>query len=792
LKIKYEKLKEGKIIWFSGFNRNRNRKNNFGFIDDPEEEDTFVHKSEVIYDEDLAILDSDSNPNKAKGIIVNYKLKYNEIKNKKDAYQVTLKRVIGFTKSHQSKLKEFYIRSGQVIKYESIRDLNPNSEEDQEKIKDFAKDLSLENFINLTRYLLTEDAYQNILEVLANFIETKKANQDETTINELFTSYPIYLNCSLSYLDYLTDQSLFSIASNSLSSNLHLDCTDEILDRLVEPKKDNIFQIHQLNHSFLSRLAQKIEYWNYLSLDELTYLYFQQKENINQIDSSRFLQVVIDKLRNSQNTVNTQIWETIKPLKEYVEYHGKLWNIAPEYIKVNIIKKRYQKFLQIVEDWKNYKPKDAEAITINCKTAYDFTNSDETLAMEWAEDAQERPSQFTKSTMFSARGAEKAAIFHYETRGYQVKDTAIQQVDGFSEDWKLYDIQVTSSTRTKYIDVKNARSSYSKNNRFSEFCVPTFKKQCNNEDVIILGVFSPYFPNLPVPKRYINSKNIKILGEVTKPLLEQLQERCSKLSPQLEITIKRESKYKKNYLSEYLPIWAFDFDEDFYSERLKIEEQFRNLSSNEIPPLSELKLLRLFPLSLALSSTLSFPSSWKKNLNSSQLRFAEILKFLVDGNNTDTGNEDIKVVKLFHIFLAVLLHFLENCLHPDPNFSPSMYKQILFIDSPYTMGTYDPIGFIANICDVLETVWNKCREELLSFSYFKFDSRGLLRGKEKSTGTYKTILAYCGGWRKNKNKEIIAPCGNEPLYIGCHETCPYCHKLICDQCGFCQENCSRG
>jgi len=307
LKIKYEKLKEGKIIWFSGFNRNRNRKNNFGFIDDPEEEDTFVHKSEVIYDEDLAILDSDSNPNKAKGIIVNYKLKYNEIKNKKDAYQVTLKRVIGFAKSHQSKLKEFYIRSGQVIKYESIRDLNPNSEEDQEKIKDFAKDLSLENFINLTRYLLTEDAYQNILEVLANFIETKKANQDETTINELFTSYPIYLNCSLSYLDYLTDQSLFSIASNSLSSNLHLDCTDEILDRLVEPKKDNIFQIRQLNHSFLSRLAQKIEYWNYLSLDELTYLYSQQKENINQIDSSRFLQVVIDKLRNSQNTVNTQI-----------------------------------------------------------------------------------------------------------------------------------------------------------------------------------------------------------------------------------------------------------------------------------------------------------------------------------------------------------------------------------------------------------------------------------------------------------------------------------------------------
>lgn len=539
-------------------------------------------------------------------------------------------------------------------------------------------------------------------------------------------------------------------------------------------------------------MAQKIEYWNYLSLDELTYLYSQQKENINQTDSSRFLQVVIDKLRNSQNTVNTQIWETIKPLKEHVEYHGRLWDIAPEYIQVNIIKKHYQKFLQIVEDWKNYEPKDAEAITVNCKTAYDFEDSDKTLAMEWAEDAQERPSQFTKSTMFSARGAEKAATYHYEKRGYQVKDTAIQQVEHLSEDWKLYDLQVKSSTWTKYIDVKNARSSYSKNNRFSEFCVPRFKKQRDNkEDVIILGVFSPYFPSFPVPQRYINGKSIKILGEVTEPVLKQLQERCSNLCPQLEVTIKRESKYKKNYLSEYLPIWAFDFDEEFYHERLQIEETFRNLSLDEIPPLSELKLLQLPTLSLALSSTLSFPYSWKKDLNDSQLRFATILRSLVNGNETDTGNKDNEVVKLSHIFLAVLIHFLENCMNPNPNFSPKMYKQILLTDCPYTMGTYDPIGFIANICDVLETVWNKCRDDLLSFSYFKFDSRGLLRGKERETGTYKTILAYCGGWRKNKDKEIIAPCGNEPLYLGYHQTCPSCQKLICDKCGFCQENCSR-
>jgi cold shock CspA family protein len=782
-------IKEGKIIWFSGFDNNKNRKNPFGFIDDPEEGDTFFHKSEVIDDEDLVILESDSNPNKAKGIIVNYYLKYNKRKNNKDAHQVTLKRVIDFAKSHKSKLQEFYLRSSQVIKYEPIRDLKPHSNEDQERIKDFAKNLSIEDFVKLTQYLVREEADQYIPEILQDFIETQNLHQDaESIINQLFIRYPIYLNYCSHYLERLTNNSLLDIASNSSFTEISLDSTNSILERLINLREDNFFQVHQLNHHFLSRLAQESRYWNYLSLKELTYLYSKEKQTINQTDSSSFLRVVINRLE-TEETVDTQIWETIDKLRDFVEYHGKLWDIAPYFIKVNIIRKRYQTFLQIVDDWKKYKPKDAETVTIDCNIAYDFEDSDQTLAMKWAKDAQEIPSQFTKSTMFSARGAEKAATYHYQKRGYQVKDTAIQQVEDLSEDWKLYDLQVNSSTWTKYIDVKNARSSYSNNNRFSEFCVPRFKKQRDNEDIIILGVFSPYIKKLP--EECLSRYPIKILGEITESFLKKLEKRFSNLCAQLEVTIKRESKSKKNHLSEYLPIWAFDFDEDFYSERLQLEKRFRNLSLDEIPPLSELKLLQLSPLSLALSSTLNFPSSWKNELNDFQLRFATILRSLVNGNETDTGNEDIKVVKLSHIFLAVLIHFLENCLNPDPNFSPSIYKQLLFTNSPYTMGTYDPMGFIANICDVLETVWNKCREELLSFSYFKFDSRGLLRGKEKSTGKYKTILAYCGGWRKNKDKEIIAPCGNEPLYIGYHETCPYCHKLICDKCGFCQENCSR-
>ena len=782
-------FKEGKMLWFGGFNSKKNQNNDFGFLSDPEEGDIFFHQSEIVSEEDLSFLELDINKGeKGKGIVVNYQLKYNKRKNKQYASQLKLKRVIDFQK-YDNAVKEFYIRSLISTKYEPIRELNPNIQEDREKIKDFAQGLNIEDFVKLTQYLMNEEVEQYIPEVLEHFLDTKKPSQDrESIINQLFSRSPIYLSYCSYYLEQLTDESLLEIASNSSFSDIGLDYTEYILERLIDSREHNFFEIHQFNHHFLSRLTQESKYWNYLTLEELTYLYRNKKQNIEQTDLSSFLGIVINRLEEEE-TVDVQVWKTIDRLRDCIEYHGKLWDIAPDFIKVDIIRERYQKFLQIVDDWKNYEPKDAEAIRVDTSIAYNFTESDESLAMEWAEDGMSQASNFTKSTMFSARGAEKAAIHHYQERGYQIKDTAIQQVEGSSQDWKLYDLQVQSSNYTKYIDVKNARSSYSNKNRFSEFCVPRFKKQGDNKDIIILGVFSPYIKNLPEETR--SGDPIRILGEVTEPLLKQLQERCSSLCPQLDITIKRENQYKQNYLSEYLPIWAFDFDEEFYQERLQIEERFRNLSSDEIPPLSELKLLQLSPLSLALSSRLSFPNSWKQDLTKSELRFAKILRSLVNGNKTDGGQENIKVVKLSHIFLAILIHFLENCLHPSFSFSPKIYKQMLFTDSPDTMGAYDPISFIASICNVLETVWNNCREDLLNFSYFKFDSRGLLRGKEKSTGKYKTILAYCGGWRKDENNKPIAPCGNEPLYIGHHQTCPSCQKLICDKCEFCQQDCPR-
>ncbi|WP_216627636.1 hypothetical protein, partial [Picosynechococcus sp. NKBG042902] len=57
-------------------------------------------------------------------------------------------------------------------------------------------------------------------------------------------------------------------------------------------------------------------------------------------------------------------------------------------------------------------------------------------------------------------------------------------------------------------------------------------------------------------------------------------------------------------------------------------------------------------------------------------------------------------------------------------------------------------------------------------------------------------LAYCGG-RIKKNRRITHSCGCSPLILGVNNLCEailepentICNHLICERCGFCQQNC---
>lgn len=764
-------LREGTISWYGGFNRQKNKNNDYGFLSDNEVGGVFFHSSQLQQD-DLLFLEKISD--QGKGIIVNYKINYNAKKEKYQVTEIKLKKVIALktvllSSNKLSKLAECVLRfKNDQINREIIRFLEPSLPEERKIIYQALDELSILEFSKIIHYFIESNSSQYISELLENFLSIpKNILAQDSVLNEIFLTNPTLIEQFSLYIERLDYKSLKVIASNQNKLDISPQTRNLILSSLIHNNQYNGCLLAGVNRVFLLSLAQYSSYWEKLSSEDLISVYLHNKEIINQKYLSIFTLCVLKALKERIFSIDNRVWTTIEGIKDYVEYHGQLWDVAPISVKNYVIHKKYKTYFDILEKWQKYSPPYHHTISIPIDQIPDFTDDDEQLVSKWVKDSPGNNRDFIQETMSSARRAEKAAIHHYEQRTYNVWDSAIGQVFDLSDSWRLYDLEVRYNKNIKYVDVKNARSNYTKTNRFSEFCVPRFKVNQGN-NIVILGVFSPYIER--------DGQHITILGEVTEPLLRNLQTLSQQIFPQLTITVKKSSSLKTTHLSEYIPPWAFDFDENFYQERLDIEHQYRSLDREMIPSLSDLQLLGLYPFSLALSAAKRFPSHWYLDLTSTEIRFAEILMNLV-------GEEDSTML-LSHIFLTVLLHFLENCLNPDPTFSPNMYKKILFSSTFQTMGVCDPLRFMENMCTIIETLWERCREVIHNFNYFKFDSRGLLQGRNKTTGVYQTILAYCGGWIK-RNGRIIAACGNEPLYMGYHQTCPRCHKLICERCRFC-------
>jgi hypothetical protein len=102
----------------------------------------------------------------------------------------------------------------------------------------------------------------------------------------------------------------------------------------------------------------------------------------------------------------------------------------------------------------------------------------------------------------------------------------------------------------------------------------------------------------------------------------------------------------------------------------------------------------------------------------------------------------------------------------------------------------DPVEIVSELIDVLEKVSTFCSLRGYGFTRFRLTGKGLLRGCRKN-GTWQTILAYCGGWKKLNGGKVVK-CGRNPLFIGQNEVCPNerCGYLICDHCGHCRDECS--
>jgi len=380
--------------------------------------------------------------------------------------------------------------------------------------------------------------------------------------------------------------------------------------------------------------------------------------------------------------------------------------------------------------------------------------------------------------MLSARTAEKIAAKFYQSLGYEVNDVSIKQsikkvdnpTSSNSNDWKLFDLLLNSEIS---IDVKNARTPLNSKVTYVEHCVSRFKKNRNDQNVIIAGVLSPYLKldDIQNPHRILHDATIKYLGETTISNYIRLEDRFSK----------RFLKLSLNAMN-FIPRWLFEFPEKFYETRNKQRSILQQAALEQMSTIALCEEKGINPIPAYLSSGINLPDVWKTDLRDWQIDFYTRIRPC-----------DKTVVNMPVLFLALLVHFLESVTQEKnwKEYDPEQYRQLLYAnsstDQQMPLGIFDPLGTIESFIETLSILWsNKEHTNLREFELFKFNGVGLLEGKRRNKQKYETILAYCGGFIEGKGK-----CGNNPLILGKHECCPSCGKLICEECGHCSANCQQ-
>lgn len=395
---------------------------------------------------------------------------------------------------------------------------------------------------------------------------------------------------------------------------------------------------------------------------------------------------------------------------------------------------------------------------------------DEQLAKRWFPENILNEDAIT-AQMFSARIAEKVAAKFYTNLGHQVADISISQLNKGSTDWKLYDLLIDGKTP---VDVKNARTPLASKRFYVDLCVPRFKRDRNNSEITIAGVFSPYLRlrqlqgSDEIPE---NTNPIYFLGQTSFSIIKQLEKEYA--TENLNINIGWNTNHS-TYKGVILPPWVFDYPVHFYEEQELSREKIRQTKAEIIPPKADWPHnIKLLPVLIA--SGRDVPSEWlPQNVN----------RPFLDKLSTLCVKKRIGLPELYLMILTdFLLHINKTNNH---GFYPSDYRQYIYIsEKPDTpLGILDPLSIIDSLISNLCLLWEN-RENIIWNDIVEFKIRGLgiVQALTKENQTI-TLIAYCGGHIAQKGN-----CGNFPLILGKHETCRYCGKLVCNECDYCSVHC---
>ncbi len=375
--------------------------------------------------------------------------------------------------------------------------------------------------------------------------------------------------------------------------------------------------------------------------------------------------------------------------------------------------------------------------------------------------------------LLSARSAEKIARDFYQNYGKEVKDVSITQIEkNKKSDWREYDLDVEGLP----VDVKNSRRSQKSKDRYTEHCIPQFKRSRTNQNVTISGVLSPYLWPLYLLEERPEDAKIIFLGETDLEKQSILKSEFKNL-----VDFVGPNSANKNFL----PPWVFDYPEYVYTEQNKAREELKDFTN-----LASLKgiVLKfdLIPVGIAADieeildnealDSLDSLDSWERN-------FLNQLRNRIEKHG----------LSLPFLFLTILTHFLgmADSSETISDFKPDKYRKFLFYkkeERNNPLGIYDPLKTIDSLIEALGTLWTAEKSLIREFCRFRLKSFNILEGKsDLNENLWTTLIAYCGG----RLEEDGSACGKNPLVLGESKRCKY-GKLICSACKFCCGMCKGG
>ncbi len=662
------------------------------------------------------------------------------------------------------------------LKLSISRNIFPNELLTLDEAKPLRDKLPLKERLQLSLEMVSgseEDTSQKLLDELFSIFQ--KIAEDEK-----HTNYPSWQSISnnliskkVTYNGFLWGLTPDSIKYKVAAEYLQTRPDDEaikiahhtIINLVLE--KDKIDFLYLISEDLKSRLDARI-LRELLPIQSKLAIYHNMLTNydISDLITHNVEEEIISML-TTLPTCKKELWFNSN-VESKVVYKGFLWKIAPEIVKQRVIENKFSKILTAIKIFHSGYTHE-KSLRASAKDIYPQLDiKDKQLAEKWIS-LEDKKDTNTLAKMFSARAAEKFAIKVYQSFNYQVEDVSLQQIFSNNLDWCNYDLLLNKSIS---VDIKNSRGSVSNKNRYSEFCVPNFKRNRSNKEVIIAGVFSPYLQlqYIEAPEQAnFNIPKLIFMGEMRKSELDIIEKYFSKYFSSIQIP--------RTSGEQYLPPWLFDYPpETFYTQQEKAISNLKELTLSEFPDLDDIQFLKVNPFPLCLASKINLPEQWKTCLTPWEEKFLSILQQV-----------PAKRITLPYLFLTILSHFLDMLSLNDNSFHPSQYGKLLYSKGSEThpLQIYDPLGTISDLRETLCILWeNRYQSRINEFKIFKFKGSGLLEGKTHINDQLTTIIAYCGGYVKTKGK-----CGFTPLVLGKHNYCPQCGKLVCPNCHYCTKYC---